>query len=753
MTLTLLRKLRGRSVGELRDRTRQGLHTWLERYGMADAGEPDPSTYGTLFRSFDGPPLQGPFFSSLADRASTVTALSAVDAHAVARIGQRADLVIQGRHDVLGYHDLQVGTPVDWSFEPVARVRAPEIHWSRIDYLDPLVAGDHKVVWEIARQRSALTLAQAWWCTQDARYGEALSHATTHWLDTNPPKRGVHWASSLELAFRGITWTWVLALTADVLAPALQRRLLAHLVVSARHIERYLSRWFSPNTHLTGEALGLYVIGTAFPQCVDAARWRDLGESILLEWCPRHLRPDGTYVEQSTWYHRYTVDFYLHLLILSAASHRPAQPVVRHRLEHALDVLAWISGPDGRMPLIGDDDGGRLLYLDDRAAGDARTPLALGAVLFERDDFAHLAGTAPAELVWLLGPAGLEQYRRRQPRPPDASARAFTDGGVVVQRSGWTTDSSVLVVDAGPHGFLNSGHSHADALSIDLTVGGHLVFVDPGTFTYTTSPEWRNRFRQTASHTAATVDGCGSATPGGPFQWLSRVEARLDAWYEANGVALFAGSHDGFERLRPPVAYRRSIVALPGDIWIIRDEIRGEGTHELSVHFQCDPGLSARAEGRRVTLAREGHDLLVLDADVEESPWSIIPAWVSKAYGTREPAQHLRIVSRGEGAVSIATVVQRAGRERLSLATSAAPDGPVVLDSLSTPGRGMLVTEWTAAPEWLATDAKLAWCSEWDGKASIVAAEVSTIAIAGSPVLAGPVVRGTTVDLTTRLFR
>ena len=32
------------------------------------------------------------------------------------------------------------------------------------------------------------------------------------------------------------------------------------------HVERHLSYYFSPNTHLTGEALALYVVGTALPE-------------------------------------------------------------------------------------------------------------------------------------------------------------------------------------------------------------------------------------------------------------------------------------------------------------------------------------------------------------------------------------------------------------------------------------------------------------------------------------------------------
>jgi hypothetical protein len=40
-------------------------------------------------------------------------------------------------------------------------------------------------------------------------------------MDANPPKRGINWASSLELAFRSMAWLWALHLlaTSDHLTP------------------------------------------------------------------------------------------------------------------------------------------------------------------------------------------------------------------------------------------------------------------------------------------------------------------------------------------------------------------------------------------------------------------------------------------------------------------------------------------------------------------------------------------------------
>src|SRR5205085_3460999 len=120
----------------------------------------------------------------------------------------------------------------------------------------------------------------------------------------NPPKLGINWASSLEVAFRAISWLWALHFFRDAaaLTPPLYLRLLKSLYAHARHVETYLSTYFSPNTHLTGEALGLYYTGTLLPEFKRAAHWRKLGARILLAQLARHVKPDGVYLEHSTYY-------------------------------------------------------------------------------------------------------------------------------------------------------------------------------------------------------------------------------------------------------------------------------------------------------------------------------------------------------------------------------------------------------------------------------------------------------------------
>src|SRR5205807_6300058 len=136
------------------------------------------------------------------------------------------------------------------------------------------------------------------------------------WMDANPRGMGINWASSLEVALRLISWCWSLCLFRDsaALSQGLFAEMLGGIWAHAAHVQRYLSYYFSPNTHLTGESLGLFYAGVMLREHEDAARWRALGARILVEQSERQIDPDGVYFEHSTYYQRYTVEIYLHFL-------------------------------------------------------------------------------------------------------------------------------------------------------------------------------------------------------------------------------------------------------------------------------------------------------------------------------------------------------------------------------------------------------------------------------------------------------
>jgi hypothetical protein len=242
------------------------------------------------------------------------------------------------------------------------------------------------------------------------------------------------------------------------------------------------------------------------------------------------VRPDGVYFEQASYYHRYTADFYTHLYLLSKINGQPLEAKFVEKLSALLDHLMYLTMPDGTTPLFGDDDGGRLVMLDERPANDFRSTLATAAALFQRNDYKYVAEAATEETLWLLGPDGLKAFDELKAERPMDESHAFRESGYFVMRDGWTKTSNYLLVDCGPHGAANCGHAHADALSIELAARGRTLLVDTGTYTYTGSAEMRDLFRSSAAHNTLCVDNESSSVPAGPFHWKHVARTTLHAW-------------------------------------------------------------------------------------------------------------------------------------------------------------------------------------------------------------------------------
>ncbi|MGH9936391.1 MAG: heparinase II/III family protein, partial [Blastocatellia bacterium] len=263
-----MNKLRDMSLGEMIGRGRQEFVKLADRFLIAGAGE---MSDGALYHEFSSAVRNGSgegtaetllerlragsglFLPSLAERAEIVETMNERFRRERDAIIASAEKAIAGRFDLLGFTDLDFGRPVDWRLNPITRDLAPLVHWSKIDPVTPIGKGDLKVFWEVQRTMHFVTLGQAYWLTGDHRYAEAFVNQASSWIDANPAGMGVGWAASLDVSFRAIQWLWALSLCADSRAVTREFvvRLLKSLIAHGRHIEKYLSSYFSPNTHLT----------------------------------------------------------------------------------------------------------------------------------------------------------------------------------------------------------------------------------------------------------------------------------------------------------------------------------------------------------------------------------------------------------------------------------------------------------------------------------------------------------------------
>jgi uncharacterized heparinase superfamily protein len=571
------------------------------------------------------------------------------------RIVALADRICRQEFDLLGYEGLRYGDPIDWHLDAASGKRAPRRPWHEIRYLDCGEVGDAKVTWELNRHQHLVTLAKAYRLTGDLRYTNELCAEWRHWQRENPYPIGINWASALEVGFRSLSWLWVWYLlegTASV--PREFPRELTHaLALHGRHIERYLSTYFSPNTHLLGEGVALFFLGVLCPDLASAVRWRERGWAIVQQQAQRQVLADGMHFEQSTYYHVYALDFLLHARVLAAANGLAIPAELDATLRRMLDALC-VLGTAGAPARFGDDDGGRVFDPQRNRAEHLLDPLATGAVLFGRGDYKAAARGLCEETLWLLGPGAGAAFDALPADTRVLRSGALEASGIYVLARA-DPEPAQATLRAGPMGALSAGHSHADALCVSVACGGEELLVDPGTYTYASAGAERNLFRGTAAHNTLVVDGAEQAEPGGVFNWRTQVEARADGWLAREGFDLVVARHAGYARLAQPVVHQRWVFHRKGGRLFFLDRVTGAGEHELELRWHLAPGVEATAEpGGVVVLRTPGgrtHALLTAGACAPH----LEEGWYSPVYGRREACTVLVYHARARVPAEFAT--------------------------------------------------------------------------------------------------
>jgi hypothetical protein len=616
-------RLKGMSAHELFDRSRQyaTARTDLVRFRSGNNFLLGPSReLTTVFGHFYFLPEQLP---------ELIETLKNILPSSVEEIVLRAESICAHRFDLLGYKGLDYGSEIDWHCDLVHGKQAPRKPWFKIRYLDFEEVGDSKITWELNRHQHFVTLAKAYRLAGEARFAREVFVQWKHWHEQNPYPIGINWASSLEVAFRTLSWIWTFFLLGDteLFGENLRSQWLAALELNGRHIENHLSTYFSPNTHLLGEALALFSVGVLFPGFRSASRWQRRGWDILEKESAKQVRSDGFYFEQSTYYHVYALDMFLHARILAELNGMRVPASFDERLQRMLNVLLLL-GRGGVVPSFGDDDGGRLFAPQRNRAEHMLDPLSTGAVLYQRGDFKFLAGDVREETLWLMGMKGVAKFDALPITEPTAVSTGLPDAGFYMLGD---DDHGQMTIDAGPLGSANGGHGHADALSISLVRNGRSLLIDPGTFEYIGTGDERARFRGTGAHNTLQIDALNQAQSSGPFSWKTQPSVAVEKWITGKEFDFFQASHDGYS----PLMHRRFVFHRKGSFWFVRDLVQGAGAHQLDISWHLGPS-QLPANTKEMVFANQLDALALLTPENHGWSQSVRRDHWSPVYGQRE---------------------------------------------------------------------------------------------------------------------
>jgi hypothetical protein len=536
-----------------------------------------------------------------------------------------AENVLAHRFPVFG-QIIETGPEIDWRRDYKNGKTSRATFFRRIPYLNFDAVGDHKWIWELNRHQYLITTAQAFLLTGREEFLREIERQIGSWIEANPFVRGMNWASALEVAFRALSWIWIDHLAGPGMSAKSRMALRSSLWLHALHLEANLSVYFSPNTHLLGEALALYSIGRIYPEMPRAQRFARRGGEIVEKQLDFQIRPDGSHFEQSTYYHVYALDMFLLYYVMAGRPQR-----MNATLRRMAEYLDAIAGPSRRLFSSGDDDGGRLFHPYGERDAFCRATLATCARLFPDLGFGYCVRDLHEQATWWLGPGVCEAPPRQTTR---AGHDAFADSGMVVLRAG----NIHVLFDAGPFGWGGAGHSHADTLNILIRRGDDPILNDSGTFTYVADAAARDWFRGTAAHNTIRIDQKDQADPAKPFRWENKPEVKLNRSGEG-----FADAECAYRDF----THRRRVLLCGDRACIVVDDVHGpEGEHAIEQFWNVSSDASL----------------------ITSEPFTIESGWRSDTYGSRTQTSRKVVRTRSRLPLTlIAAVVFDSSETRLEV--------------------------------------------------------------------------------------
>jgi len=286
-------------------------------------------------------------------------------------------------------------SPIDWQLDFRSGFRWLEsTPSSRIRYGN-LPGVDIKVPWELARMQHLPGLAWSYAASQSGPESKTRSEVyrmefrneILDFIATNPPRFGVNWVCTMDVAIRVVNWLVAYDLFSCFGAewdPEFRAELVASVRAHGRHVAAHLDQDFRGN-HYLADVAGLLFVGAYLDLDSETAGWLARAGRGFVDAIEEQFWPEGSNFEGSVYYHRLSTEIVTYCVALvqalpeakvkafvsairgigyqSASSSNRLPRKVVERIERMGEFAVHVMKGAGDAPQIGDNDSGRFLKL------------------------------------------------------------------------------------------------------------------------------------------------------------------------------------------------------------------------------------------------------------------------------------------------------------------------------------------------------------------------------------------------------
>jgi hypothetical protein len=343
------------------------------------------------------------------------------------------------------------------------KIAGPDGDFPKIYYKDIRISAgqtdqpikDIKVPWELSRFQHLFTLGIAYQKTGDNNYANAFGAQVSDWLDNNSLLIGVNWVCPMDVAIRVINWIWGFYFFKDVttISDTFWQRFVCALYDHMWYLERNWELYEGPTSnHYLSDLIGYFYLCLIFDSILDQKK-TDWCFAALMQECDTQVFDEGTDYEGSTGYHTLVTEIFYHAELISQELGYVLPDRYAEKLQRMFTFIYWCTFGTNQLQ-IGDNDSGKIV------AGLSSS--LISQLADKHEGFMHYNDFGISIIKtaqWHIS----VRHHAYQPRQP-------------------------------------SGHFHYDAASITLAINNIPIIVDPGSYVYTSSKVWRNRFRSVNPH-------------------------------------------------------------------------------------------------------------------------------------------------------------------------------------------------------------------------------------------------------------